>query len=312
MLQQELIQLIYVFLTDKIPYNSIMSNKIFLSVCGEKQASFRDDLSSVLTRAGLSVLPQANQGSLNLAQTISESAASIHIIFPEYGPPDEKNPAVSLAKAQFLEAKNQASLRSDFKVVIWMPPSTTASLTDTAQTEFINEIRNNLSRNMVFSNAASALQLTDDLRSMLETKEEVVFDVNATDIFLISNELDESEASEIIEMLSDIVPVEKLSIVQDSDMDYSEFCSQQIGKSKLAVVYFKESGDWALPFAQQVWKKVGGASSHTPILLIGDEDPDTNVNKKFKAPKVISLIVAGELIPLEIKVNYDKVVEGKV
>jgi hypothetical protein len=177
------------------------------------------------------------------------------------------------------------------------------------QFDFINEVRNNITKNMVFSNAHSALQLVDDLRSLMDVQMETVFDVSATDIFLISNQLDENEANEIIDMLSDIVPVEKLSIIQDSDMDYSEYCSQQIGKSKLAVVYFKESAEWALPFAQQVWKKIGGASSHTPILLIGDEDPDTNCNKKLKVPKVISLIVAGELIPLEIKVQYDKVTE---
>ena len=112
-------------------------------------------------------------------------------------------------------------------------------------------------------------------------------------------------------MVGDIVDVEKLNIIQDSDMDYSEYCSQQIGKSKLAVVYFKDTSDWALPFAQQIWKKVGGATSHTPILLIGDEDPNTNLSKKLKAPKIISLIVAGELIPLEIKVQYDKVLEEK-
>ena len=78
----------------------------------------------------------------------------------------------------------------------------------------------------------------------------------------------------------------------------------------MAVVYFKESADWALPFAQQIWKKLGGAAAKTPILLIGDEDPDTNMNKKFKAPKVISLVMAGILIPLEIKVTYDKAKEG--
>ena len=97
--------------------------------------------------------------------------------------------------------------------------------------------------------------------------------------------------------------------MQDSDMNYSEYCSQQMKKSKLAVIYFKESADWALPFSQQVWKKVGGAMSKTPILLIGDDDPETNLNKKLKVPKIISLIVSGTLIPLEIKVQYDKVVE---
>ena len=165
---------------------------------------------------------------------------------------------------------------------------------------------------MVFSNAISAIQLADDLRSLMEKKVHVSLNLNATDIFLISNQLDENEANEIIDLLSDIVPIEKLNIIQDSDIDYSELCKQQISKSKLAVIYFKESADWALPFAQQVWKKIGGATTHTPILLIGDEDPESNMNKKFNAPKMISLIVAGELIPLEIKVQYDKVVEAKI
>jgi hypothetical protein len=288
-------------------------NKIFLSVCGPDQALFRSDLASVLNRAGLVVLPAENTFSADeIRNSLREAECSVHLLFPQYGPVLENITGMSLAKFQFAEAKKQLDTRPDFKMVIWMPPSTSADAIEPAQMDFINEVRNNLSKNMVFSNSASPLRLTDDLRSMLEKKEEVIFNVNATDIFLISNELDEGDAAGIIEMLSDIVPVEKLTIVQDSDMDYSEFCSQQIGKSKLAVVYFKESGDWALPFAQQVWKKIGGASSHTPILLIGDEDPETNMNKKFKAPKVISLIVAGELIPLEIKVNFDKVIEGKV
>ncbi len=146
---------------------------------------------------------------------------------------------------------------------------------------------------------------------MISSEEKVTFDIKDAEVFLVFNQLDEAEADEIIDMLSDIVDVSKLNIIQDSDLDYSEYCSQQISKSKLAVVYFKETSDWALPFTQQVWKKVGGASSHTPILLIGDEDPEENLNKKFTAPKIISLIVSGDLIPLEIKVQYDKVIESK-
>jgi hypothetical protein len=140
-------------------------------------------------------------------------------------------------------------------------------------------------------------------------EEKEVFKLNPTDIFFICNQLDEKEASEIADLLSDIIPVERLSIVQDSELDYSSLCQQQIGKSKLAVVYFKESADWAIPFVQQVWKKIGGASSHVPILLIGDEEPDSNTTKVFKAPKVLSLVVAGELIPLEIKIEFDRIME---
>jgi hypothetical protein len=289
---------------------------VFLSVCGEEQASVRNELSSVLTSAGMRVIPGEklpNEGISGLVQQNMPGAnCSVHIMFPQLSPILNDGSGNSLSKFQFFEAKKQLDINPDFRTIVWLPPSTGHMDIEPPQLDFINEVRNNISKNMVFSNASSAIQLVDDIRSLMDVKQQVVFNINPTDIFLISNQLDENEADEIIDMLSDIVPVEKLSIIQDSDMDYSEYCSQQIGKSKLAVVYFKESADWALPFAQQVWKKIGGASSHTPILLIGDEDPETNLTKKFKAPKVISLIVAGQLIPLEIKVNYDKILEGLV
>ena len=258
------------------------------------------------------VAPQQQQFSESekskLVQPISESNCSVHILFPQYAP--VLNDGISLAKFQFEEAKKQFEQNAAFRLFVWMPPTTNFLNLDTQQLGFITEVRNTISKNMVFSTAASPIQLVDDIRSIMDVKVQTDLNLSATDIFLVANQLDENEANEIIDMLSDIVPVEKLSIIQDSDIDYSELCKQQIAKSKLAVVYFKLSSDWALPFAQQVWKKIGGATSHTPILLIGDEDPETNMNKQFKAPKVISLIVAGELIPLEIKVQYDKVVES--
>ncbi|WP_317899876.1 hypothetical protein [Aurantibacillus circumpalustris] len=291
------------------------SKKIFVSLCGENQNSLRDELSSVLDSAGMNVLSTNAYSPETLVKVTEENIlkanCSIHIIFPEYAPLLTTDNTNSISRFQFFEAKRKLASDPDFRIIVWLPPSTGITNVETKQLDFINEVRNNISKNMIFSNAETPIQLTDDIRSLLEFKDDVEFDTNLTDIFLISNQLDESEANEIMDMLSDIVPVERLSIVQDSDMDYSEYCTQQIGKSKLAVVYFKESGEWALPFTQQVWKKIGGASSHTPILLIGDEDPERNFNKKFKAPKVMSLIIAGELIPLEIKMSYDKVMEGK-
>ncbi len=283
---------------------------VFLSQCSSEQSDLRNELSSVLQRAGMSVIPREEhyktEAELASAQSqLGASNCSLHIIFPQYGPVTSSGD--SIAKRQFQAAKSHLAANPDFKIFVWLPPTTDILNIESAQLSFINEVKNNISKNMVFSNAISPIQLVDDIRSLMETKETIEFDLNSTDIFLISNQLDENDANEIMDMLSDIVPVEKLNIIQDSDTDYSELCKQQIPKSKLAVIYFKESGDWALPFAQQVWKKIGGATAHTPILLIGDTDPDTNMGKKFNAPKVISLIIEGTLIPLEIKVQYDKV-----
>lgn len=283
---------------------------VFLSQCSEDQSELRNELSSVLQRAGMNVIPSEEhfktEAQLSALQSqLGSSNCSLHIIFPQFGPLTSSG--ISISKVQFQAAKSHLASNPDFKIFVWLPPTTDILNIEPSQLNFINEVKNNISKNMVFSNAVSPIQLVDDIRSLMETKETVEFDLNSTDIFLMSNQLDEGEANEIIDMLSDIVPVEKLNIIQDSDTDYSELCKQQIPKSKLAVIYFKESGDWALPFAQQVWKKIGGATAHTPILLIGDTDPQTNMSKKFMAPKVISLIIEGTLIPLEIKVQYDKV-----
>ncbi|MGB3947067.1 MAG: hypothetical protein WBM13_03720 [Bacteroidia bacterium] len=278
------------------------SVKVYLSHCSSQEESLRNELAAVLQRAGMLLVSENQQlESINehfISSSLSKSNCSVHILFPTY---------TVLAKEQFIAAKKHLLLNPNFKIFVWLPSSTDFFNTDAEQLHFINEVKNNIAKNMMFSNASSPIQLVDDIRSAMETKSVVSFDLNSTDIFMMSNQLDEAEANEIIDLLSDIVPVEKLNIIQDSETDYSELCKQQIPKSRLAVIYFKESADWALPFAQQVWKKIGGATSHTPILLIGDTDPDSNTNKKFSAPKVISLIVEGALIPLEIKVQYDKV-----
>jgi hypothetical protein len=97
----------------------------------------------------------------------------------------------------------------------------------------------------------------------------------------------------------------------DGEDQYREVSSQQIPKSKLAVVYFKYAADWALPFIKQIWKEVGGASSPTPIFFVGEDDPRSNFARIFKAPKVVSIIVPKEEVPAEVKKVYTTVVNLK-
>lgn len=270
----------------------------------------RTNLLNTLIKSGLQAFPSTIDFEVNhhtIHQNIETAQVSVHILGLNYGQVVLNNQ--SIEHYQYLAALEKLKQNPDFRLFIWFPYNF-SDIIDEAQKQFVSEIRNNIIQGINFSNTPSAIQLTDDLRLSIHQETKQNFDVKDTDVFLVYNQLDDYEALDVIDMLSDIVPVEKLNIIQDSDIDYSEFCAQQIGKSKLAVVYFKESADWALPFTQQIWKKIGGASSHTPILLIGDEDPETNSNKKFKAPKVVSLIVAGELIPLEIKVQFDKVLEA--
>ncbi len=110
-------------------------------------------------------------------------------------------------------------------------------------------------------------------------------------------------------MVADVIEVKKIEITLSDDVDYSELVVQQIKKSRMVVVYYKYASDWALPFVQQVWKKVGGASSNVPILFIGDSNIKDNQLINFEAPKVISQVVSQELIPIEIKVQFDKIIK---
>lgn len=292
-----------------------MQNKtIFLAYTTPDMEQLRDELMFTLFKAGFQVLPMGEMEQdeqklrLKTAQDLSKCGSSIHIIGNDFGKKMASENNMSVANYQYNEAKKLLDNGNNFRIFVWHPNSN-KEIVDINQQHFINELQNNILANMTYTNTPSTIQLADDLRSMLEVTQKPSLQLSNTEIFFISNMIDDITAEEITDMLSDVTQIEKLAIEQDSDTDYAELTSQQIAQSKLAVVYFKDSGEWAIPFAQQIWKKIGGAAAKTPILVIGDENPDTNKSKGFKAPKVISMVIAGELIPLEIKVQYDKVLE---
>jgi hypothetical protein len=157
---------------------------------------------------------------------------------------------------------------------------------------------------MMFSNSNGPMQLVDDIRVVMMKQDAKVYDSKDTEIFFIFNQQDEIDAQAIVDRLSLEFPVETMNILPDGEESYRDMSSQQIPRSKLAVVYFKYAADWALPFIKQIWKQVGGASSPTPMFLVGEDDPRTNLARNFKAPRVISTIVPKEAIPEEVKKVY--------
>ena len=138
----------------------------------------------------------------------------------------------------------------------------------------------------------------------MKKKEEVVLDTKDTDIFFIFNQQDELDAQSITDMISNEFPVEIMNILPEGEEEYKMLSAQQIPKSKLAVVYFKYAADWAIPFIKQVWKSVGGASSPTHMMLVGEDEPVANRARIFKAPKVITTITSKDDVTEEIKKVY--------
>ena len=162
---------------------------------------------------------------------------------------------------------------------------------------------------MVFSNSTGPMQLVEDMRAITVRKDVPQLDTKDTDIFFIFNQQDEQDAALITDLIGNVYPIETMNILPDSEEAYRELSKQQIPKSRLAVVYFKYAADWAIPFIKQIWKQIGGASSPTPIMLIGEDDPRTNIARTFKAPKVVSSIVPKQDVPEEVKRVYVKVVQ---
>jgi class 3 adenylate cyclase len=274
----------------------------------------REEMAIILQKAGFNVLPSvdcpADDESFKekAAKEIQKCVCSLHMLSGEFGRRFESDEEISFPQYQFLEAKKKIdSNGSSFNVFVWLSPGNTKSIKP-AQQDFIKYIRNNITRNMMFSNSHGPMQLVDDMRVVIMKQDAKVYDSKDTDIFFIFNQQDEQEAKNIVDELSLEFPVETLNILPEGEESYREMSSQQIPKSKLAVVYFKYAADWALPFIKQIWKQVGGASSPTPMFLVGEDNPHTNLARNFKAPRVTSSIVPKETIPTEVKKVYSRVV----
>ena len=297
-----------------------MSEKtIYLAYSTPDLEQFREDLMFTLFKAGFKVIPLGKspkdeaEYKAEVVQNLSKSHCSIHLIGNNSGEQLSSEGTVSKPEYEYKKAQEQTALKNNFKIFVWHPHSFDYAQDDPAsdekQNDFINDMQNNIAANMTYTTSPSVIQLADDIRSMLDVIDKPNLQLNKVDIFFINNIMDDITADEITDMLSDVTQIEKLTVSSKEEKDFAEITSQQIPLSRLAVVYFKDSAEWAIPFAQQIWKNVGGAATQTPILVIGDQNPETNKEKKFKAPQVISMIVQGELIPLEIKVQFDKIIE---
>jgi len=274
----------------------------------------REEMAIILQKAGFNVLPSvdcpANDEDFKkkAVEEMQKCVCSLHMLSGEFGRRFESDDEMSFPQYQFLQAKRKIDSAGDFNVFVWLSPLANQNNVKPSQQEFIKYIRNNITRNMMFSNSHGPMQLVDDMRVVIMKQDAKVYDSKDTEIFFIFNQQDEHEAKQIVDVLSLELPVETLNILPDGEESYREMSSQQIPKSKLAVVYFKYAADWALPFIKQIWKQVGGASSPTPMFLVGEDNPHTNLARNFKAPRVISSIVPKETIPAEVKKEYSKVI----
>jgi len=288
---------------------------IYLAWTSSDLKGQREEMAIILQKAGFNVHPSIDCPADDelfknlVSEEMAKCACSLHILSEEYGRRFEMEDDISFPQYQFDKAKEiTENPEADFNTIIWNT-ITSKEETKPAQANFIKYIRNNITRNMMYSNSSGPMQLVDDIRVIMMKDDVNTYDAKDTDIFFIFNEQDESDARHITDMISSEYPVEIMNILPDGEEEYREISTQQIPKSKLAVVYFKYAADWALPFIKQVWKQVGGASSPTPLLLVGEDDPASNRARNFKAPKVHSTIVPNGSVSDEVKKVYVKILD---
>jgi hypothetical protein len=298
--------MIFDFYTKKI--------KVFVADVQDDMAGLRNHLIKVMIRAGLEVLyvaPNFLKSSDKIVEEtkrlINVADCSIHVIGNKLLYKPDNSDVQSVSEFQLKEA--QSRIKSEwrnFKIFIWQPFENNEQSFDEEYENYIGLIRQGIVHNMVYSNRKSDILFVEDIRSVMFSGKPDEYDVDKTDLFFIYNWLDLDDANEIISMVADVISLRTLEIVLSKEVDYAELVAQQIVKSKLVVIYYKKTADWALPFVQQVWKKIGGASSPTPILFVGDGNIESNNHVGFDAPKVTSVTVPHEIMPVEIKVQFDK------
>ncbi len=281
---------------------SFFTQKIRVFVAGVTSGveAHRQRLVKVFSRAMIeTVFAEETATEDDLAALIRTCNGSVHIL----GEDDFYNPDggayTSSAGVQYRVA--QKITDKDFKVFLWNPDG---DALDNCQ--YINDIRHDIVENTIYSSTLSPINFVEELRSMATQKNTVKGDVEKKDIFFIYNYLDNDTATSIAGMTEDVLSLSKLAVTMDTDTDYAEYIHKQLLGCKACVIYYDFAGDWALSFARQIWKDNGGQSGRTPIFVIGNKDHADEAAHKIFDGVLAAKICETAVIPLEIKVFFDK------
>ncbi|MBO7567132.1 MAG: hypothetical protein J6T60_08580 [Bacteroidales bacterium] len=272
---------------------------VFLAAASPDMDDTREELKYVLDNASIEIIDGNDFKAESVEAAVLASDCSVHVL----GKTDIYTPGGdgydTMAGVQFRTAKSKCN--KEFKMFVWNPVSTINSTNS-----YINSIRRDVVENTFYTDKPSPIIFVEDIRNIMNVKESQSQQHEPTDIFFLYNDLDSDTANGIYNMLKDFQKVNKLGISMSSDVDYNSYISDQLADSQIGVVYYNYAGDWAVPFARQIWKDTGGNSSKTPLLVTANsEHAKEDDMKAFKG--IMECTVDEQLrIPLDIKVFLDK------
>ncbi|MCZ2355471.1 MAG: LysM peptidoglycan-binding domain-containing protein [Bacteroidia bacterium] len=291
--------------------------KVYLAWSGEDVKEKRDILAFILEKAGLEVYPQGNipleesEFKDVVIKSLSVTECYIHVLGSTFGSPLASNPEVSLPLYQYEKASQKSrETAGKYKRFVWNLPTENTQI-DEKQQDFIQGIQNNLTRDIMFTSVISPAQFVEDIRTSLQEEEQVVSFTKEYDYCFLYNIQDAAECYQIIETASEDHRITTLTVVPENEVDYRSQAIIQIRKSRLAIVYFKECADWAISFTKQVWKLIGGASSNTPILMLGEDEPRRNRFLRFQAPQLQLQVLSKDQFLPTIQKTFEKVYRGQ-
>lgn len=290
--------------------------RVFLAWTTADVADRRETLSVMLQKAGMEVFPLEEQPATEEAfrkqaeACIAQADCSIHLLGGDYAPVLSADPSTSYAKWQYEQARAKSQkTQGGFKRFVWNLPLDGLILQGEQQ-DFVVQVQNSLTSEVLFTSVSNPAQFIDDMRAFLERDVTVKQVPKDFDLAFISNVQDAADCYQVIEALEKQLKVTTLTVVPENDVDYRALAADQVRRSKLTVVYFKDASDWAVSFVKQLWKHVGGASSSTPFLLIGEDEPRRNRFLRFRAPMTLLEVVPKSMVQKTVQEVFAKLAKG--
>ena len=276
------------------------SIKVFVCDVTLEMTEQKQKLCKVLSRARIKTVTAPKNATEDNVETLMRSCnCSVHILGKEDYYTTEGNAYSSNVGIQYRIAKKLRN--KDFKVFLWNPLGQIDSFN-----QYINNIRRDIVDNTLYSATLSPIYFVEELRNMVSQESKIQGKTENKDIFFIFNYLDIETANSVTGMVEDVLSIKKLAVTMNTETDYSDYIKKQLPSCKVCIIYYDFATDWAISFTRQVWKDNGGQSGKTPIMLIGNSaHADENYLQIFKNV-IETAICEVSLIPLEIKVFFDK------
>lgn len=285
-----------------------------VAACSPDMAQYQEAAIQTLRKAGVVVhtLPEEGDRQAFLASKLPHVHCSLHLLGLKYNDEHANEEGLSQAEQDFNHVHRFLELRRNagFKMFVWSPYGRISSKKPSKQQwAFLDSVRHKIHSQMIYTTRSNAVVFVEDLRNIMEDESLEAETTKQLDILLLHNEVDLESASEVTTLLEDVATIERIDFTQSAGSASSQALLERIRSAGLLVIYFQQAHDWAQYFAQQVWRLCGGASSTTPILMIGDSEIPGSERVRFEAPKFSTLHVPNELIPLEIKMYLDQLTE---